>query len=83
MSLLGPGWGRIRTRLVAFGRAPELTINAVPIGRVLESTAALLNRFEDVLRSARFHSLSVDTQKLIHKAGFRLSRGSSELPDNP
>lgn len=75
--------GRIRSCLVAFGRAPELTVNAVPIGMVLESTAALLDRFEDVLRSARFRSPSVDTLKLIHKAGFRLNRGSSELPDSP
>jgi len=77
------GGGRIRTRLVAFGRAPEVTVNAVPIGRVLESTAALLHRYEDVLRSARFRSPSVDTLKLIHKAGFRLNRGFSDAPDSP
>jgi hypothetical protein len=77
------GGGRIRTRMVAFGRASELTVNAVPIGRVLESTAELLQRYEDVLRSARFHSPSVDTLKLIHKSGFRLSRGPSDAPDTP
>lgn len=77
------GGGEIRTRLVAFGRAPDLTVNAVPIGRVLESTAALLSRYEDVLRSARFRSPSVDTLKLIHKSGFRLLRGPSDAPDTP
>jgi hypothetical protein len=77
------GGGSIRTRLVAFGRAPELTVNAVPIGRVLENTAELLSRYEDVLRSARFRSPSVDTLKLIHKSGFRLSRGPGDAPDTP
>lgn len=77
------GGGTIRTRLVAFGRAPAITVNTVPIGKVLEAAAAMFHRYEDVLRSARFKSPSVDTLKLIHKTGFRLSRGPGDTPDIP
>ncbi|MGH8946026.1 MAG: hypothetical protein ACRDVL_07755 [Acidimicrobiia bacterium] len=77
------GGGTIRTRMVAFGRAPQVTVNTVPIGNVLEAAAALFTRYEDVLRSARFRSPSVDTLKLIHKTGFRLVRGPADAPDIP
>ena len=57
------GGGQIRTRLVAFGRAEERFLGA-------------FDAYEPVLRSARASSDAVATLKLLHKAGFRLSRDS-------
>lgn len=70
------GGGQIRTRLVAFGQAAHATINRVPIGLVLERVAQTLEEHEEVLRSVLFASPSAATLKLLHKTGFRLSRGS-------
>ena len=69
-----PGGSGVRTRLVAFGQAPELTENTIPIGRVLEQSAAFLAAHDDLLRSARFANPVAATLKLLHKTGFGLSR---------
>lgn len=70
------GGGRVRTRLVAFGQAPEATLNRIPIGVVLERVAQTLEEHEEILRSVLFASPSAATLKLLHKTGFRFSRGS-------
>jgi hypothetical protein len=69
-----PGGDRVRTRLVAFGQAPELTPNTVPIGLILEQSAAFLAIHDGLLRSARFSNPVAATLKLLHKAGFGISR---------
>jgi hypothetical protein len=69
-----PGGGTVRTRLVAFGQASDLTVNTIPIGLILEQSAALLSAHDDLLRSARFANPVADTLKLLHKAGFGLTR---------
>lgn len=70
------GGGRVRTRLVAFGQAEAATLNAVPMGIILERVARTLEEHEDVLRSVLFASPSAATLALAHKTGFRFSRGS-------
>lgn len=70
------GGGQVRTRLVAFGQAPEPTLNVIPLGAILERVALALEEYEDILRSVLFASPSAATLKLLHKAGFRFSRGS-------
>jgi hypothetical protein len=69
-----PGDGRIRTRLVAFGQTPEVTVNMVPVSRILEQAVALLAAHDDLLRSARFSNPVAATLKLLHKTGFDLNR---------
>lgn len=69
-----PGGGQVRTRLVAFGQAPELTVNTVPVGRILEQASAFLSAHDDLLRSARFSNPVAATLKLLHKTGFGLKR---------
>jgi hypothetical protein len=68
------GGGRVRTRLVAFGQAPEPTLNVIPLGAILERVALALEEYEDILRSVLFASPSAATLKLLHKTGFRFSR---------
>ena len=72
----GPGGSWVRTRLVAFGRAPDVTVNTVPIKAILEQSAAFLAAHDDLLRSARFANPVAATLKLLHKVGLNLSRGS-------
>lgn len=70
-----PGGDEVRTRLVAFGQAPQVTVNTVPIGAILEQSAALLAAHDDLLRSARFANPVAATLKLLHKVDINLSRG--------
>ncbi|MFQ5522889.1 MAG: hypothetical protein ACE5F5_04855 [Acidimicrobiia bacterium] len=70
------GGGTIRTRLVAFGRAPEVTLNTVPIGRILKRLTAIFETHDKVLRSMRFSNPAAATLNLLHKTGFRISRDS-------
>lgn len=70
-----PGGGNVRTRLVAFGQAPQVTLNTVPIGVILEQAAAFLAAHDDLLRSARFANPVAATLKLMHKVGLKVSRG--------
>jgi len=69
-----PGGGMVRTRLVAFGQSPMLTVNTIPLGRILEQSAAFLAAHDDLLRSAQFANPVAATLKLLHKSGFGISR---------
>jgi hypothetical protein len=69
-----PGGGTVRTRLVAFGRAPQLTENTIPIGLLIEQAALFLAEHDALLRSARFANPVAATLKLLHKAGFGVIR---------
>ncbi len=70
----GPDGTPVRTRLVAFGQASELTPNTIPIGMILEESAAFLATHDDLLHSARFANPVADTLKLLHKTGFGLTK---------
>lgn len=69
-----PGGATVRTRLVAFGQANQLTENMIPIQMILEQSAEFLASHDDLLRSARFANPVAATLKLLHKAGFEISR---------
>lgn len=70
------GGGTVRTRLVAFGQADEVTMNVIPIGVILERAVSTLDSHEELLRSARSSSAAASMLKLLHKNGFRLNRDS-------
>ena len=70
------GGGTVRTRLVAFGQAPQLTINTVPIGKILERLTTIFETHDELLRSMKFSNPAAATLNLLHKTGFRISRGS-------
>lgn len=71
---VAPGGGLVRTRLVSFGQAPQLTENTIPIGMMLEEAVAFLGVHDALLHSARFANPVAATLKLLHKAGFGVSR---------
>ncbi len=70
------GGGTVRTRLLAFGRASEVTINTVPIGRILERLTTIFETHDKVLRSMKFSNPAAATLNLLHKTGFQISRDS-------
>jgi hypothetical protein len=70
------GGGVVRTRLVAFGRASELTMNTVPIGQILGRLATIFDTYDQVLRSMKFSNPAAATLNLLHKTGFQISRDS-------
>jgi len=76
-----PGGSTVRTRRVAFGQAPHLTENTIPIGMILEQSAAFLAAHDDLLRSARFANPVADTLKLMHKVGLRIDRDGAPPRD--
>ena len=69
-----PGGDTVRTRLVAFGQAQELTVNTIPIGLIFEAATAFLAAHDDLFRSVRFSNPVAATLKLLHMAGFTVSR---------
>jgi hypothetical protein len=71
-----PGGGVVRTRRVVFGQARETTVNTIPIESVVAYSATFLAAHDDLLRSAQFGNPVAATLKLLHKAGFALTRGS-------
>jgi hypothetical protein len=70
------GGGTVRTRIVAFGQASEVTMNVIPLQVILERALDALESHDALLRSARSSSPAAAMLKLLHKTGFRFSRDS-------
>jgi hypothetical protein len=68
------GGGTVRTRIVAFGQASEVTMNVIPLQVILERALGALESHDALLRSARSSSPAAAMLKLLHKTGFRFSR---------
>lgn len=68
------GGGTVRTRIVAFGQASEVTMNVIPLQVILERALDALESHDALLRSARSSSPAAAMLKLLHKTGFRFSR---------
>jgi hypothetical protein len=68
------GGGTVRTRIVAFGQASEVTMNVIPLQVIIERALGALESHDALLRSARSSSPAAAMLKLLHKTGFRFSR---------
>jgi len=68
------GGGTVRTRIVAFGQASEVTMNVIPLQVILERALGALESHDALLRSARSSSPAAAMLKLLHKTGFRFIR---------
>lgn len=68
------GGGTVRTRIVAFGQASEVTMNVIPLQVIIERALDALQSHDALLRSARSSSPAAAMLKLLHKTGFRFSR---------
>ena len=66
--------GQVRTRLVAFGRAPRSTINTIALSHIIETMISFMDEFDSVLRPAQFKEPATALLRLLAKTGFEVSR---------
>lgn len=70
--------GRIRTRLVAFGRSPATGLHTISLSHIIETSMGYLRDFADILRGAQFKEPAPAFLHLLAKAGFGVEK---PLPD--
>ena len=68
------GGGRIRTRLVAFGRADEDGINTIRIGHIVETLGDFFRDHDDAVRPIQYREPAIALLRLLHKSGFSVER---------
>lgn len=66
--------GSVRTRLVAFGRAPETNLNTMSLTHIFESIYGYMDRFERLLHGAQFKEPAPALLHLLQKTGFRIGK---------
>ncbi len=62
--------GMIRTRLVAFGRAPTVDLNTISLTHVFETVYEYMHRYGDMLQGAQFKEPAPALLHLLAKTGF-------------
>lgn len=67
-----PSGGKVRTRLVAFGRSPTVDLHTISLRHILEVLTTHLDTFSDVFRSAQFKEPSTALLHLMSKLGFEV-----------
>jgi hypothetical protein len=72
------GGGKIRTRLVAFGRSPVNDINTISLTHVFEFLVDYFERFDDVLKPAQLKAPSAALVRLLVKTGFSVRKPEDE-----
>lgn len=68
------GGGRVRTRLVAFGRSPVNDINTIALSHMIETMLTFFERFDDALRPAQLKDPASGFLRLLVKTGFNVER---------
>jgi hypothetical protein len=66
--------GRIRTRLVAFGRSETDTLHTISLSHIIEASMQYLHEFSDILRGAQFKEPAPAFLHLLAKAGFGVEK---------
>lgn len=64
------GIGRVRTRLVAFGRSPHSDLHTISLAHVFETMVAHLEEFREVLRPVQYADPAPALLQLLVKTGF-------------
>ncbi len=68
------GGGTVRTRLVAFGRAAENTVNVLSLSHVITRMLEFFDQFEDALQPVQFKEPATAMIRLLRKTGFDVSK---------
>lgn len=66
------GGGEIRTRIVAFGRAEEPTLNVITHTHMVRSMLNFFERFEDAIRPLQFKDPAPALLRFLTKTGFEV-----------
>lgn len=68
------GEGMIRTRIVAFGRAPENTLNVISHTHVVETMLDFFGRFGEAIRPIQFRDPAPALLRFLTKTGFDITK---------
>ncbi len=71
---VGRGGVRIRTRIVAFGRSPEVSETVISLGHMIATLLRFFHDHEDALRPVQFREPAPAFLRLLLKAGFDVDR---------
>jgi len=66
------GGGEIRTRIVAFGRAPEPTLNIITHTHMVRSMLGFFEKFEDAMRPLQYKDPAPALLRFLTKTGFEV-----------
>ena len=64
------GGGKIRTRLVAFGRSEETTLNTISHTHIVDTMMGFFSDFDDAFRPVQFKDPAPALLRLLQKVGF-------------
>jgi hypothetical protein len=68
------GDGRVRTRLVAFGRSPFSDLNTISLGHVVTTMLGFFEQHEAAFRPIQFREPAPAFLRLLLKAGFDINK---------
>ena len=66
----GKGEGRVRTRLVAFGRSRHSNVNTIALGHIVTTMLDFFEEHDDAFRPVQFREPAPAFLRLLLKAGF-------------
>jgi hypothetical protein len=66
--------GRVRTRLVAFGRSTHSDLHTISLSHVVQQMVEFMACFDDVLRPANFKDPAPALLRLLGKIGFSIEK---------
>lgn len=69
-----PSGGKVRTRLVAFGRSDVVDVHTISLTHIFQTLTTYLEEFEDVVRSAQFKNPAAGLLHLLAKTGFKIEK---------
>ena len=69
------GAGKVRTRLVAFGRAEDSSLNVIPLSHVVTKMLGFFEDHEDAFRPIQFREPAPAFLRLLLKSGFDIEKG--------
>ncbi len=77
-SAAGRGGGRVRTRLVAFGRSSFSNQNTIALGHIVTTMLDFFEEHEDAFRPIQFREPAPAFLRLLLKSGFDVHRDRSD-----
>ena len=69
-----PTGGKVRTRLVAFGRSDTVDTHTISLTHIIETVTGYLTEYEDVLHAAQFKDPAAGLLHLLSKVGFKVQK---------
>lgn len=72
------GFGQVRTRLVAFGRAPDSSMNVITLTHIFKTMIEQFEAFDEALKPAQFKNPAAAMIRLLVKTGFDIDTPLAE-----